>query len=155
MKNFRRESECRPKTRKRSSTQFATIFGRKFVGSFSPGWLFFLWSSSAQLSMGERLNLDGGTRPPYNLSTGLYRLQLCLTLSQFDALHVDVVRACERGIQGVHRTRVQGGAERVEVVASSFGQNFFLPCPSSIPDFGQKIGPNLSEDLFFCSADQI
>ena len=32
---------------------------------------------------------------------------------------------------------------RVEVVASSFGPNFFLPCPSSIPDFGQKIGPNV------------
>ena len=37
------------------------FFGRKFVGSFSPGWLFFLWSSSAQLSMGGRLTLDGGT----------------------------------------------------------------------------------------------
>ena len=69
--------------KKRSSPQFATIFGRKFVGSFSPIWLFFLWSSSAQLSMvgclnldggtlnidGGTLTLDGGTRPPYNLST--------------------------------------------------------------------------------------
>ena len=45
---------------KKIFTQFATIFGRKFVGSFNPGWLFFLWSSSAQLSMGGRLNLDGG-----------------------------------------------------------------------------------------------
>ena len=58
------------KTKKRSSPQFATIFRRKFVESFSPGWLSFLWSSSAQLLMGGRLNLDGGTRPPYNLSTG-------------------------------------------------------------------------------------
>ena len=37
-----------------------TIFGRKFVESFNPAWLFFLWSSSAQLSVGGRLNLDGG-----------------------------------------------------------------------------------------------
>ena len=44
---------------------------------FSPGWLSFLWSSSVQLSMGGRQNLDGGTltfdggtRPPCNLSTG-------------------------------------------------------------------------------------
>ena len=47
--------------KKRSSPQFATIFGKKFVGSFSPGWLFFLWSSSAQLSMRGRLNFNGGT----------------------------------------------------------------------------------------------
>ena len=39
--------------KKRSLPQFATIFGKKFVGSFSPGWLFFLWSSSS--------NLDGRT----------------------------------------------------------------------------------------------
>ena len=77
--------EIRWKPQKRSSReievfspQFATIFGRKFAGSFSTGWLFFLWSSSAQLLMGERLTLDGrmlnlnggmltldgGTRPP-------------------------------------------------------------------------------------------
>ena len=67
---------------------FATIFGRKFVESFSSGWLFFVWSSSTLLSMGGRLNLDGGrlnldggtlsldggTRPPYNLSTGFSQL---------------------------------------------------------------------------------
>ena len=47
--------------RKRSSPQFVTTLGKKFVGSFSPGWLFFLWSSSAQLLMGRRLNLDGWT----------------------------------------------------------------------------------------------
>ena len=40
---------------------FEIIFGRKFVGSFTPGWLFFLWSSGAQLSVGGRLHLDGGT----------------------------------------------------------------------------------------------
>ena len=28
--------------KKRSSPQFTTIFGREFVGSFSPGWLFFV-----------------------------------------------------------------------------------------------------------------
>ena len=81
LKSFFPEIRCRPK--KRSSPQVATIFGRKFVGSSGPGWLFFLWSSSAQLWMGGRLNLDGetlnldggtltldwGTRPPYNLST--------------------------------------------------------------------------------------
>ena len=50
--------------KKRSSPLFAIIFGRKFVGCFSPGWLFFLWSSSAQLSLGGTLTLDGGTRPP-------------------------------------------------------------------------------------------
>ena len=55
--------------KKRSSPQFVTIFGRIFVGSFSPGLLFFLWSSSAQLSVGGRINLDEGTRPPNNLST--------------------------------------------------------------------------------------
>ena len=49
--------------------QFATTLGRKFVGSFSPGWQFFLWSSSAQLLMWGTLNLDRGTRPPYNLGT--------------------------------------------------------------------------------------
>ena len=86
LKSFFPEIRWRPK--KRSSPQFATIFNRKFVGSLSPCWLFFLWSSSAQLSMEGRLNLDGGTlnldggtltldggrvfpRSPYNLSTGL------------------------------------------------------------------------------------
>ena len=59
----------------------------------------------------------------------------------------------------------QGGLGRVEVVASSFGPNFFSSLhkigPSLIedlfffcssPNFGQKMGPNLSEDLFFCSS---
>ena len=76
------------------------------------------------------------------------------------------------------RTRILGGPGlrgpgRVEVVvALSFGQNFFPSCPLCVPDFGQKkgtnfgwrlflffvlvftwiwakIGPILSEDLFF------
>ena len=67
--------------------KIATIFGRKFVGCFSTDRLFFLWSFSAQLFMGGRLNFDGGTqnfdggtqildggcvppRPPYNFSSG-------------------------------------------------------------------------------------
>ena len=57
----------------------------ELVGFIRAGWLFFVWSSSAQISMGGRLNFDGGTlnlnrgtlnlnggtRPPYNLSTAL------------------------------------------------------------------------------------
>ena len=43
------------------------LAGTKFAGCFSPGWLFFLWSSSAQLSTGERLTLDGGMQ---NLNGG-------------------------------------------------------------------------------------
>ena len=71
-------------------------------------------------------------------------------------------RACERGVQGYI---VPGpglrGPGRVEVVATSFKQNFFFCLAlnlslflgkKSSPNFGQKIGPNLSEDLFlFCS----
>ena len=78
------------KKKKRSSLQFATVFVRKFVGSFSPGWLFFLCSSSNQLSMegclslnggtlnldGGRLSLDWGTHSPYNLSTNFVCFQL-------------------------------------------------------------------------------
>ena len=55
----------------------------KFVGFIRAGWLLFVSSSSAQISMGGRLNLnggmlnldwgtltlDGGTRPSHNLST--------------------------------------------------------------------------------------
>ena len=44
------------------------------------------------------------------------------------------------------------GPGRVEVVASSCESDFFLPCSLSVPDFGQIKGPNLSEDLFFCSS---
>ena len=59
----------------------------EFVGFIRAGWLLFVSSSSAQISIGGRLNLDGGTlnldggmptfdggrvppSPPYNLSTG-------------------------------------------------------------------------------------
>ena len=71
------------KTKKtRSSPQFGTI-RPEFVGFIRAGWLLIVSSSSAQISMGGRLNLDGGTlnldggtltldggtRPPYNLST--------------------------------------------------------------------------------------
>ena len=56
----------------------------EFVGFIRANWLLFVCSSSAQISMGGRLNLDGGTlnldggtltldggtRPLYNLSTG-------------------------------------------------------------------------------------
>ena len=62
---FSRNQVKKKKEKKRSLLQFATIFVKKFVGSFSPGWLFFLCSYSAQLSMGGRVP----PRPPYNLST--------------------------------------------------------------------------------------
>ena len=48
----------------------------EFVRFIRAGWLLIVSSSSAQISMGGRLNLDwgmltldGGTRSPYNLST--------------------------------------------------------------------------------------
>ena len=48
----------------------------KFVRFIRDDWFLFISSSSAQIAMGGRLNfdgetltLDGGTRPPYNLST--------------------------------------------------------------------------------------
>ena len=59
----------------------------EFVGFIRAGWLLIVWSSSAQISMGERLNLDremlnfdGGTRPPYNLSTDQSRPKFLETL---------------------------------------------------------------------------
>ena len=52
---------------------FPEEFGAMFDRNLQ---VFFLWSSSAQISMGGHLNVDGdtltldwGTRPPYNLST--------------------------------------------------------------------------------------
>ena len=49
----------------------------EFVRFIRAGWLLIVSSSSAQISLGGRLNLDGetltldgGTRPPYNLCTG-------------------------------------------------------------------------------------
>ena len=79
-------SEIRSRPKKKD---LRFIFGRKFVGSFSLGWLFFLCSSSAQFMMGGRLNFDGGTlnldggtltldggtrlpASPCNLSTGTF-----------------------------------------------------------------------------------
>ena len=55
----------------------------EFEGSINADWLFFVCSSSAQISMGRHLNVDGGTlnldggtltldgetRSPYDLST--------------------------------------------------------------------------------------
>ena len=75
--------------KERSSPQIWSVFHSKsifptisnynrpeFVGFIHAGWLFFVWSSSAQISMGVHLNpdggtltQDGGTRLPYNLST--------------------------------------------------------------------------------------
>ena len=63
----------------------------EFVGFIRAGWLVIVSSSSAQILVGGRLNLDGGTlnldggtltldgglvppRPPYNLSTGSIHL---------------------------------------------------------------------------------
>ena len=36
------------------------LFRQEICRIFSPGWLFFFWSSSAQLSIGGHLNLDEG-----------------------------------------------------------------------------------------------
>ena len=72
------------KKKKKVFTAIWDYIRPKFVGFIRAGWLLFVSSSSAQTSMGGRLNhnwgtlnldggtltLDGGTRPPYNLSTG-------------------------------------------------------------------------------------
>ena len=43
------------------SPQFGTYYVRlDFVGFIHAGWLFFVWSSRAQISMGRHLNLNGG-----------------------------------------------------------------------------------------------
>ena len=75
------------KTKKKNEKKvFSEIWDNirpEFVGFIcGAGWLLFA-SSSAQISMGGRLNLDegtltfdGGTRPPYNLSTGFCDLRL-------------------------------------------------------------------------------
>ena len=46
----------------------------EFVGFIRAGWLLIVSSSSAQISMGGRLNLDGETRSPYNLSAAFTRI---------------------------------------------------------------------------------
>ena len=56
LKSFFPKSGENKQKKKKKKKVFAAI-----VGSFGPDWLFFLWSSSAQLSMGGRLNLDWGT----------------------------------------------------------------------------------------------
>ena len=63
-------------------------------------------------------------------------------------IDVDADRAYERGVQGVHR---YPGSEELRLSRAVLDQNFFHPCPFCVPDYGT--GPNLSEDLFFvCSS---
>ena len=71
-------------TKKKVFTTIWDYIRPEFVGFIRAGWLLIVSSSSAQISIGGRLNLDGGTpnldggtltldggtRPPYNLSTG-------------------------------------------------------------------------------------
>ena len=63
-------------TKKKVFTAILDYIRPEFKGFMHAGWLFFISSSSAQISMGMlnldggTLTLDGGTRPPYNLSTG-------------------------------------------------------------------------------------
>ena len=89
----------------------------------------------------------------------------------------NVFRAYERGVQGVHRTRAQAWGARAQGARKSSGCRVKFFChvlilgrPFSLfgqklgpnlsedlfffssPNFGQKMGPNLSEDLFFCSS---
>ena len=42
------------------------------MGAICSDRLFLIWSTSAQISIGGRQILNGGTRVPYNLSTGLH-----------------------------------------------------------------------------------
>ena len=85
MKNFRRREtgEDQKKQNKGLRRNLRPFSEGNLIGSFSPSWLFFLWSSRAQLSVGGRLNLcggtlnldggtltfDGGMSLPYNLSS--------------------------------------------------------------------------------------
>ena len=80
-------------TKKKRKKVFTAIWDYllpEFVGFIRAGWLLIVSSSSAKISMGGPLNLDGGTpnldggtltldggtRPPYNLSTA-YNCILC------------------------------------------------------------------------------
>ena len=49
------------KTKKKVFTAIWDYIRPKFVGFIRAGWLLIVSSSSAQISMGGRLNLDGGT----------------------------------------------------------------------------------------------
>ena len=48
-------------TKKKVFTAIWDYIRPEFVGFIRAGWLLFVSSSSAQISMGGRLNLDGGT----------------------------------------------------------------------------------------------
>ena len=83
LKYFFPETRWRPK--KMVFTAIWDYIRPQFGEFIRAGWLLIVSSSSAQISMGGRLNLDGGklnldggtltldwgTRPPYNLSTEL------------------------------------------------------------------------------------
>ena len=58
------------KTKKRSLPHFRNLFGQNLW--ICSDRLFLVWSTSAKISIGGRQILNGGTRPPYNLSTGLH-----------------------------------------------------------------------------------
>ena len=64
---------------------------------------------------------------------------------------IPVSRACERGVQGVHctRARVQGGPEELRLSRQVLDQIFVSLALHPSPILGKKIGPNLSENLFF------
>ena len=128
------------KKKKRFSPQFATIFGRKFVGSFSPGWLLLLWSSSAQLSMGGRLNLDGempksrcgdansrwGTRPPASALQIKYCPKLCqniclVNICLYQTTLAPLVKPFNKLIFGGSVWGVSGGCGTPKLC-----QNFYL-----------------------------
>ena len=49
------------KTKKKVFTAIWNYIRPEFVGFIRAGWLLVVSSSSAQISMGGRLNLDGGT----------------------------------------------------------------------------------------------
>ena len=99
-KGLRRELKCffpeiRWRPKKRSSPIVEVYFPRnqftpaiwddirpEFVRLIHAGWLFFVWLSSAQISMGVTPKSRWGdaksrwrTRPPYNLSTGFIGLE--------------------------------------------------------------------------------
>ena len=80
---FFHRNQVKTKKRKKVFTAIWDYIRPEFVGFIRASWLLIVSSSSAQISMGGRLNLDGGTlnldggtltldggtRPPYNLSS--------------------------------------------------------------------------------------